>query len=225
MALVKCPECGRENVSDTAISCPECGFSIQDYVKAKQDEEYIQNEKVRLQAELEKELAKIDSLAKPPKPTISSVITSGNRWVFVFPVLVGIFGIIATIYILAANGKVDGFTTVMTIICIIISLVGVSDINGTYKTRLSEYEDFEGYKQKKKQRIQENYDYRIKHIKTKSEVSAPVIINTGLKCPVCGSRSVKRISTTSRVTSVAMVGLASSKIGKQYECKNCKHKW
>lgn len=28
MALVKCPECGRENVSDTAKACPECGFNI-----------------------------------------------------------------------------------------------------------------------------------------------------------------------------------------------------
>lgn len=30
MALIKCPECGKE-VSDTAISCPNCGFQIRDY--------------------------------------------------------------------------------------------------------------------------------------------------------------------------------------------------
>lgn len=48
---------------------------------------------------------------------------------------------------------------------------------------------------------------------------------TLLKCPVCGSYNVKRISTTSRMVSVSTVGLASSKIGKQYECKKCKHKW
>lgn len=28
MALVKCPECGRENVSDSAKACPGCGFQI-----------------------------------------------------------------------------------------------------------------------------------------------------------------------------------------------------
>ncbi|MEA4921054.1 MAG: zinc ribbon domain-containing protein [Clostridiaceae bacterium] len=28
MALVKCPECGRENVSDSAEACPSCGFAI-----------------------------------------------------------------------------------------------------------------------------------------------------------------------------------------------------
>lgn len=31
MALIKCPECGRENVSDSAKACPGCGFQIYDY--------------------------------------------------------------------------------------------------------------------------------------------------------------------------------------------------
>ena len=31
MALVTCPECGRENVSDTALSCPSCGFNLREY--------------------------------------------------------------------------------------------------------------------------------------------------------------------------------------------------
>ncbi len=46
-----------------------------------------------------------------------------------------------------------------------------------------------------------------------------------IKCPVCGSIDVKRISTAGRVASIVTFGLASSKIGKQYECKKCKHKW
>ena len=45
------------------------------------------------------------------------------------------------------------------------------------------------------------------------------------ECPICKSCITRRISTTSRVASVAFWGLASSKIGKQYECLNCKHKW
>lgn len=31
MSLVKCPECGRENVSDKAEACPSCGFALKDY--------------------------------------------------------------------------------------------------------------------------------------------------------------------------------------------------
>lgn len=44
-------------------------------------------------------------------------------------------------------------------------------------------------------------------------------------CPNCGSKNTKRITTANRMVSIGTVGLASSKIGKQYECKNCKHKW
>ena len=44
-------------------------------------------------------------------------------------------------------------------------------------------------------------------------------------CPMCGSKNVKKISDLNRASSIAMFGAASSKIGKQYECDNCKHKW
>ena len=45
------------------------------------------------------------------------------------------------------------------------------------------------------------------------------------KCPMCGSTNTQIISTLNRAVSIGTVGLASSKIGKQYECKKCKHKW
>lgn len=53
MALVKCPECGRENVSDTATSCPDCGYNIKaHYDKIKRDdEERIKAEEIRKQKE------------------------------------------------------------------------------------------------------------------------------------------------------------------------------
>ena len=44
-------------------------------------------------------------------------------------------------------------------------------------------------------------------------------------CPMCGSQKVKKIGNIDRAASVATWGLASSKIGKQYECDDCKHKW
>lgn len=46
--------------------------------------------------------------------------------------------------------------------------------------------------------------------------------NKRATCPYCKSKNTKRISTTSRITSVAMTGLASKKIGKQWHCNNCK---
>lgn len=45
------------------------------------------------------------------------------------------------------------------------------------------------------------------------------------QCPACKGYNTQRISTTKRVVSTSMVGLASSTIGKQYECNDCLHKW
>lgn len=39
MALIKCPECGKDNVSDTAVSCPNCGFNIREYFENLQADE------------------------------------------------------------------------------------------------------------------------------------------------------------------------------------------
>lgn len=44
-------------------------------------------------------------------------------------------------------------------------------------------------------------------------------------CPTCGSTNLKKISDLSRAVSVFAWGLASSKIGKQFECKDCGYKW
>ena len=49
--------------------------------------------------------------------------------------------------------------------------------------------------------------------------------NDNLTCPMCGSHVVKKLTTAERAVSVAAWGLASGKIGKQYECKKCGHKW
>ena len=45
------------------------------------------------------------------------------------------------------------------------------------------------------------------------------------QCPMCRGNNTRRISTLNRGASIAAVGLASSKIGKQYECLDCKYKW
>ena len=78
MALVKCPECGRENVSDTAQCCPECGFGIHDYFVQRQNEQIAKEnavsakQKAKVQKEkeaeeLERRLANIKSPEKPRK--------------------------------------------------------------------------------------------------------------------------------------------------------------
>ena len=44
MALIKCPECGRESVSEFAEICPECGFAIRDYFEMHNVDKILINE-------------------------------------------------------------------------------------------------------------------------------------------------------------------------------------
>ena len=46
-----------------------------------------------------------------------------------------------------------------------------------------------------------------------------------VRCPNCGSMNVEKVSNAERLTSIAMMGPASKKIGKQYKCKNCDYLW
>ena len=64
MALINCPECGKEGVSDSAISCPNCGYNIKNHfekinreielkkakeLKEKKEQERIEREKERIE--------------------------------------------------------------------------------------------------------------------------------------------------------------------------------
>lgn len=42
-----------------------------------------------------------------------------------------------------------------------------------------------------------------------------------VQCPYCKSWDTEKISTASRVASVALVGVASGKIGKEWHCNKC----
>lgn len=45
------------------------------------------------------------------------------------------------------------------------------------------------------------------------------------RCPTCGSTNIKHLSNMNRAASFFTWGFASDKLGKQFECLNCKYKW
>lgn len=45
------------------------------------------------------------------------------------------------------------------------------------------------------------------------------------KCPTCGSPKIHKISTASKVASVALVSIFSRKVHKQWHCDNCGSEW
>lgn len=83
MALIKCPECGKENVSDSAESCPDCGYNIKaHFEKLKQEE---QMEKGDCKEKNKKE--------KPPLYLICIIV---------------LLVIVAIFYAIYQNGKCEG---------------------------------------------------------------------------------------------------------------------
>lgn len=53
MALISCPECGREKVSDTTTSCPGCGYNIAEHFK-RLEEQQQQQKKIKQEEENKK---------------------------------------------------------------------------------------------------------------------------------------------------------------------------
>lgn len=185
MALTKCPECGKENVSDSAESCPDCGYGIKAHFEKIRGQEL--NQKVYE--------IKLNNVKMPEEPKRMNVA----------------YGLA----IFFAFGAICGFITspIMGLILIIFACWMGYEGSKQYDNEMSKYNlaksNFENY-QKEIVREQEH----------KAQIEA-----SKMKCPQCGSTNIERISTTSRAVSVAIVGLASGKIGKQYKCRQCKHMW
>lgn len=225
MALVNCPECGKQNVSDTAVSCPDCGFAIKDYYeKIRFEEKCLQEEQAEQKKREAEELYKQETAGERQKETIERLekqIEDAKK-----ELRNGTIGLCISIplailsYAYSNHGDL-GTIIVISVIAAFISLVFVvsgaseketatADLE-TAKRNLDEYE--------------QNLNIRIKAIVAQGKAYAAKNAAKHPKCPACGSTNTERISTLNRAVSVAAVGLASSKIGKQYECKNCKHKW
>ena len=76
-------------------------------------------------------------------------------------------------------------------------------------------QDFEDYLQSK--RLEQYSQYKnatnINNIDTTMD-STP-------KCPICNSKNLKKITVTNRAVSIAIFGILSTKINKQWHCNDC----
>ena len=221
MALIKCPECGRENVSDSAEMCPGCGYGIkahfekikQEKLKEQQRIEYKKAKIKRDQEAKEREQKRIRNVPKPERPVFS-------RGLIVYIVVATIFFSWLMLYTPTLyNEEPKGGMWILELLVFIglpllIYLPNYNKKNEDYQLACK---DFEMYQKK----IIKEQDETLKRQQKELEQK----IANAIKCPNCGSINTKKITTTSRAISTAMVGMASSKIGKQFECKDCGYKW
>ena len=121
MARVNCPECGRENVSDSAASCPGCGYDIKAHFdRIKQEEENKHT--------LERRMKRIQM---PEKPVWK---LGGGGWFLL--ILGGILALVGLIGLIWGKGGVFVFFIFGGIV--IIFLI-VRDRSSQYYDELANY--------------------------------------------------------------------------------------
>ena len=101
MALINCPECGKENVSDSANSCPNCGYNIKEHFeKINREIEIKKAKEQREKREKEREAA-FDRFIEKLKAPISRFksLTTIKKCICVFIICVIIAGIIGIVNI------------------------------------------------------------------------------------------------------------------------------
>ncbi len=210
MALIKCPECGKENVSDSAISCPECGYAI----KAHFDEIHIEEQRIaklkqKKETEKERQQETIARLEKQIEKASGEIKKASIGLAVSLPLTI-------LSWCLSKHGSLG----IVIVICATAAFVsGVFLISGISEKNTSSA-DLEVAK-KNIDDYEASVEKRLEAYATQAQVYA----SKHPKCPNCGSTNTETIGTLNRAVSVAAVGLASSKIGKQYRCKNCNHKW
>ena len=257
MALVKCPECGREKVSDSAEACPDCGYGVKaHFEKVRQEEEQKRKEEERRKQEeeqkaleeqsrlehermlqehpeiakeikekeiedarkkLEEAQAKQDALIKRLKEEKRTEIK-----ITALVVLWSVFWTIVCMWSFSASEHGSlGLLIAIAFFCavggwavLILTSGSVDRMESDIQTASRSVEEY-----------QKVLDARLAYRKMQSEKLKAEEALKHPKCPNCGSTNTHIISTLNRAISIEAFGLASSKIGKQYECKRCKHKW
>lgn len=86
----------------------------------------------------------------------------------------------------------------------------------------TDYTAYEEYIKSEREQERATQEFLQKH---KEEKEAKKYNNYKYKCPMCGSNKIANIATAKKVVSAEMLGLASNKIGKTYQCDECKYMW
>ena len=202
MALIKCPECGKENISNTAESCPNCGFKIKSYFQ------HIEYEKRHKKLE-ERRKQEIEKIPLPEKPKFNNIFVCYIVVAFVLISYISLY--IPSSY----NEEPNNFIWVAEIITFVV--LPIYFYVQSYKRKMQEYEiAIKNPMEYKENKYKEYEQIRIHNVSTNTN---------GPKCPSCGSTNISNIGFSERAVSTGLWGINSGKIGKTHKCNNCGNMW
>lgn len=222
MALIKCPECGKENVSDSAAACPSCGYGIKEHFdkirieeerekeaarKKKLEEERTkqqaeeakrreEEEKVKKEEDEKREREELEKIPLPEKPYFSV-----GMIIYLFVLFV--------VLLCMGGDHLNEPEMIGLLIELFLMLGGIPTgvyLLVVYREKYNEYifaiNNPTEYR-KQQQNVQKHNEY-LQHERAKEYLANQ---NCKPKCPTCGSTNVRRIS------------------GGRYVCNQCRYKW
>lgn len=229
MALIRCPECGRERVSDTAITCPDCGYGIKDHFdRIKKQEDIQRQEKAkRIQMVEEQKVEacrkaeRIKSVPMPDRPESKRDVYGKITLLRVLGTILIVGGLCIWLLDIAEVGKDIGF-----LLGVFLAFPGIGavckagDMKQVYDRKVEEYEAAQkNFNEYQKQVVAEQD--RIAEIR--KQVSAQAHKKTEpdvIKCPKCGCTSIATINRGFSITT-GFIGSGSPR----NVCQRCGHKW
>lgn len=245
MALIKCPECGKE-VSSAAKACPNCGCPMEDMVKLIETEELHQRTK-NIDYEIDGDSSHCKACA-----TCGSIHWNPNAEGFRGGYCIECRGkklydnLIKIDYPTATFRQRIGSLPSGTIIDNSINkakgIAKYQELCNQYFQRIYDVERelFEAYVKDWDSLDKESFTYKLNmenlyshgkgeaHTQIDEGVRAkvqPSIVIHNPKCPNCGSPNVQKISDMTKGISFALWGVFSNNFGKQYQCATCRYKW
>ena len=250
MALVKCPECGLEGVSDSAKFCPACNYPISEHYETikrkvqaeerkRELEKKVQEEWDKLQPELNQRLSEIDNFKLPPEPVepnyVEYIFYHGESLTFLSWVL-----IITVISCLITFTTFSGFWIFIFSVLIVIGLpvaiwftyVDLKETRTDFGKKHEEWKEQRdnrvGYIQKRKNATIETYRNIATNLANYGTRTNPTAVKSvkkpvavePVKCPQCGSTS---IATVNRGYSLIWGFIGSGK--PMNVCQKCGYKF
>lgn len=202
-----CPYCNKK-IKISAEKCRFCRYDVKKYYEEKM-QEYSQNPYYNL-------LYKTDYDLKPPK----KIQGEAKVFLIITLIIVGFF-IILGILFRNLEGTINGLKMSFPGwgLCLLFFILSYNSNAKYYDEHVEAFELYQkDPKYYKTIRIEQD-------IKRNKKEAFLVSQKPTITCPYCKSTNVKKITTTSRVIGAATMGLASSNIGNQWYCNNCKSKF